>query len=107
MTNEWRGKQVKAKVIRATKKGIDSVTTDCVKMAKGLVHVRFSILQGSIEMRPAKQIGNKIYGLFGSWSVRYAIYQELEIFRGSKPYLRPAADAYFPQLRKRIKGYLN
>lgn len=103
---EWRGQQVKDKIIKATKKGIDSVLDDSVRLAKNLVHTRFFFLQGSIQMRPAKQIGDQIFGRFGSWSMDYAIYQELEKFKGSKPYLRPSADIYFPKLKKRIRGYM-
>jgi hypothetical protein len=99
----WYGDKVKAKVERETRAAMDSILADCVNEAKGLVHVKTSTLQGGIQMRPTKNIDGVLTGLWGVWDVRYAVYQELPIFKGSKPYLRPSADKHYPKLAAEIK----
>jgi len=103
----WYGDKLKAKIERVSKTAMDSVMADCVMEAKGLVHVKTSTLQGSIQMRPTKNVNGTLVGVWGSFNVKYAVYQELPIFKGSKPYLRPSANKYYPELKKRIKAGVN
>lgn len=101
---EWYGEELETKYEERVKKAMDSVMVDCVRNGKRLVHVKTATLQGSIEMRDTKKFGNELIGYWGSFDVNYAIYQELPIFKGSKPYLRPSMDKYYPELAGRIAG---
>ncbi len=128
----WNGDAVGEKMRAAIRFGMDSVMADCVVTAKGLVHVRTSVLQGSIQMRPAVDEGSRIIGIWGSYSVNYAIFieegtQPHVIYPRFKkalywpgadhpvrmvnhpgnpayPFLRPAADMHYPSLGLRIKA---
>lgn len=117
---DWRGEEVSRKIIAATKWGIDKVLSECVVQAKknwiraprgtppgppgGFPTVRTSALQGSIEMRPARETSDAIIGLWGSFDIDYAIYVETGTGKmGARPYLRPAADQHYPKLAGYIK----
>lgn len=81
---EWRGDGVFKAVLDATKRAMDSVLADCVVQAKQDVPRKTSILQGSIQMRPAhEERPHYPVGYFGSWSVKYAAAVEF----GTAPHL--------------------
>lgn len=104
MSLKWRGEAIKRRAIEAAKWGIDATTAACVVEAKQKVPVRTATLQGSIQMRPAKERGDDVVGLWGSWNVDYALYVEKGTSRmAAQPYLRPAADHQYPKLAGRIK----
>jgi hypothetical protein len=103
---DWRGKQVKAHMHEAARLAIDETTASCVGPAKDRVHVKTRILQGSIQFRPAEQKGNRITGLWGSFDVNYAFWQEVLPEPRGRAYLRPAADQEYPKLWERIKAHL-
>ena len=104
MSLEWNGDTVKRKMIEAAKWGVDKTTSECVIEAKNRVPRVTSTLQGSIQMRPAKQQGDDVVGIWGSFDVDYAIYVEMGTSRMSgTPYLRPSADSQYPRLSDRIK----
>ncbi len=101
---EWRGPQVRAKAVAAAAEGIDAVMALCVREAKARVPVRTGTLQGSIELRPARLIGEAVVGFWGSFIVLYALFVEMGTGRmHARPYLRPAADANYPQLARKIQ----
>ncbi len=130
----WKGDEVAAKTLAAVRWGIDSVMADCVTTAKANVRKKTTVLQGSIQMRPAADVGGKIVGYWGSFSVNYAIYVEMGtephvIFPrlkkalywkgadhpvawvdhpGTKayPYLVPAAEQHYPSLHLRIRAQI-
>lgn len=107
MSLAWRGDQVRSHVERAVLAGMDETMAACVLQAKGLVRVKTAVLQGSIQMRPAEFRGAVAIGLWGSFDVNYAIWQEIGTSRMTgKPYLRPSADAQYPRLGARIKARL-
>lgn len=102
---DWNGEQVKRKAVTASRKGIDETMSKCVIVAKGRVRVKTATLQGSLRMEPAVVLGQRIKGTWGSFDVNYALWQEIGTSRMSgQPYLRPAADAEYPQLKARIKA---
>ncbi len=99
----WRGAQVKDKLLRAAKDGIDETTAESVTEAKRIVPVDTSTLQGSIRFDPAQIGRNKVVGEWGSFDVDYAIYVELGTYKmRAQPYLRPTADREYPKLKGRI-----
>ena len=130
----WKGAEVADKTRAAVHWGIDSTMADCVTTAKSLVHRVTSILQGSLQMRPAADVGGKITGYWGSFDVNYAIFVErgtgphviFPRFKkalywkgadhpvrwvdhpGSKayPYLMPAAEQHYPSLHLRIRAQI-
>lgn len=132
---KWRGKEVRDKVFRASARGIDSIMADCVSEAKAKVKVVTATLQGGIQMRPAKIIGSKVVGIWGVWNVAYALPVEVGTgphiivprtkqalywpgaehpvkrvrHPGTKPspYLRPAADRFYPRLTSRIRRFMS
>jgi len=109
MIKEWRGDEIRAKMVRAAKWGIDKTMSKAVVYAKSqlwLGHgLRTATLQGSIQMRPAEERGRAVVGQWGSFDVHYAIFVELGTSRMKAiPYLRPAADVEYPKLAKRIKA---
>tara|TARA_Y100000310_G_C20633982_1_gene790190 strand:- start:550 stop:885 length:336 start_codon:yes stop_codon:yes gene_type:complete len=104
---EWHGKELEQRVTGAAREAIDDTMARCVDAAKRRVPVKTTTLQGSIQMRPARVEGRKVVGLWGSFTVRYAIYVEMGTGRMSaRPYLRPAADHHYPLLRERINKLL-
>lgn len=126
----WRGPEVEAKVRYATRWGMDSVMADCVTTSKSMVPVKTAILQGSIRMRPAVDLGDRIEGYWGSFAVKYARWVEegtgphvilprkmqalfwpgadhpvrMVYHPGTKPhpYLVPSAQMHYPSLALRI-----
>lgn len=127
----WKGDELKEKMNRVIPWAINSITSECVREAKSTVPKVTTVLQGSIQMRPAKKYGNVWAGLWGSFNCLYAIFVELgtkphDIFprtkkalfwegadhpvthvshpgTKAKPFLRPAADKLYPLLAEKIK----
>lgn len=104
----WKGEAVKAKVRAATVAAINETMGACIVMAKGLVRKKTLVLQGSIRLTPAVQSGFRIIGVWGSFDVSYAIWQEIGTSKMSaQPYLRPSADTFYPTLALRIRAKLS
>lgn len=110
---KWYGQEAIAKATRALMMGIDKTTSDATIEAKRLVHIKDTILQGSIMPEPAKLNDDKqIEGTYGPHDVDYAIWQEFMLGektpeytstvtgktyaegtrqrKGGKPYMRPS-----------------
>lgn len=99
----WNGPEVQARVHGAVVRAVNETMGDCVTSAKELVHVDTSALQGSIRFEPAHSQGDKVVGHWGSFDIKYALWQEvLPEGRGGKAYLRPSADEHYPELKKKI-----
>lgn len=128
----WNGERVYDQVLLAAERAGNSILSDCVIEAKQRVPVVTSLLQGSIQMRPMRMVSeNTIAGLFGSFQIKYAPFVELGTgphdilpvrkkalyWKGAphpfarvhhpgtkaRPFLRPAADKFFPQFAERIR----
>lgn len=74
---EWRGDEVKKKLLDIARRAMDRIMADCVSAAKELAPVDTAALQRSIQMRPTRQEGKALVGYWGSFNVKYAIYQEM------------------------------
>lgn len=120
---KWRGRQLKDKMTRAQKIGVNTTMAAAVLKAK-LNHgpgahafERFETATGSLERsiqivdKAAKVFGG-VRGLWGSTDIVYALRIELG-FQGKDargriydqpafPYLRPAAGIEYPKLARRI-----
>ena len=105
---KWNGKPVIDKVMLATAKGMDSVMAKCVGEAKAIVPKVTTTLQGSIRVGgPTEMKGNELVGVWGSYNVDYAIFVETGTSKMSaQPYLRPAADRFYPTLPDEIKRFM-
>lgn len=94
----WHGDAQLRKLQEATKDAIDETMIQCVATSVGRVHTISTVLQGSIDYRPAKiERDGMVVGEWGSYLVDYAIYEEI-----LHPYLRPSADRHYPKLKERI-----
>lgn len=103
----WRGDEIVRDVNRASVRAIDQTLAKCVIIAKGKVRVKTATLQGSIRFEPAVSFGQGARGSWGSFDVNYALWQEIGTsVMSAQPYLRPAADAEYPQLKHRIQANL-
>ena len=112
----WNGAAVIERVRAAEIDGINKVMGACVTTAKELVHTDTTALQGSIKMEPAQMTSRGAVGLWGSFDISYAIWQELlpgeveagitRIRSGGKPYLRPAMDIHYRTLASKMKESL-
>ncbi len=129
MTLEWKGDQVVAKMRKAQRFAINKTMTQTVEYAKRnhAWRNRTGVLEGSISIIDfATRAGYGFRGEWGSKDVRYALIHELggrivpknakalsfviggeRVFAKSvnippRPYLRPAADAIYPQLAENI-----
>lgn len=132
---DWKGEEVRDRVMLAAGRGINSILADCVVEAKRDAPVVTATLQGGIQMRPARQTGPTVVaGVWGIWNVKYA----LAVILGSRPhvirprrkkalywegadhpvksvqhpgtrgrdFVRPVADRLYPQLADRIRREL-
>lgn len=127
----WNDKEIKKKTLDATRLAMDRIMAKCIVEAKGDVSVKTATLQGSIRMEPTKLKGGDLVGIWGSYNVKYAIYIETGtdpyIIRPkskkalfwpgashpvkvvhhpgikAQPFLRPAADKYYPNLPGEIR----
>jgi hypothetical protein len=103
----WHGDDIKRDVERASIRGVDQTMAKCVTSAKGRVRVKTATLQGSLRFQPAVSFGVGVRGTWGSFDVNYALWQEIgTAVMSAQPYLRPAADAEYPQLKRRIQANL-
>lgn len=83
---DWRGEQVRDHVVLAAGRAINRTLSECVIEAKSVVQKRTTVLQGSIQMRPAVQMDQThVVGYWGSFAVHYAIYVE----KGTRPHFPP------------------
>lgn len=80
---KWYGETVKKVTLAAVLKGMDETMSECVVEAKSNTPVDTATLQGSIQLRPAAIVGSVAVGLWGSFSVNYALVVE----EGSPPHL--------------------
>ena len=122
---DWRGKQVRRAIQRASQRAIDKTTAECVDDAKQNVPVVTATLQGSLRIEPAEIKGNVVSGRWGSFDVNYALAVEMGnrslvpaggdtkrdqrtgtgrgIRTGNTGFLRGAADKEYPKLAARIR----
>jgi len=91
---DWRGEQVKDRMVVAAGRGINRALAECVTESKAVVRRRTTVLQGSIQMRPAVQLEKHVVGYWGSFAVNYAIYVE----KGTRPHF-PPVDAIAQSMR--------
>ena len=103
----WKGKEWSNRVAQASRASIDVVMVLCVPAAKRETPVVTGTAQGSIQMRPARILGRRIVGIWGSFDVNYYIW--LEIGARGRPggfMLRRAADRFYPTLASVIRQRL-
>jgi len=101
---KWEGPALAKRVRKAEMIGVNQTMARCVTMAKGLVRVDTSALQGSLRMEPAVPFGGGVRGRWGSFDINYALWQEIGTSKMSaKPYLRPSADFEYGLLGARIR----
>ena len=95
-------------VQRATAFGIDQTMAACVRHADPNVPVGpTGALRRSIRFEPAEIRRGVVTGVWGSFQVNYAIYQEAGTkYIRAKYFLRNAADAEYPRLAGRIQRRL-
>lgn len=104
MSVTWNGDELKKKKDKAVEWAMKTIMADCIRDAKADVPVKTATLQGSIQMRNPEKVEGKWVGLWGSWNVLYAVFQELgTIFMKGKFFLRRAADKNYPRLGGKIK----
>ena len=109
MKLNWKGKEVLSKVERAAALGINATMAQAVEHAKRNHEWvnRSTTLEGSIAIaKYAQKRRRRIVGLWGSRDVKYALVHELGSAKKNirpRPYLRPAADANYPNLARNIK----
>lgn len=107
---EWYGPEVVAKVRRAQTWAINAVMASCVEHAKQNHpwENRTVTLEGGIRVvNYATVTARGASGVWGVADVKYGIFLELGTSRMRPyPFLRPAADALYPQLAaKVVEGY--
>jgi hypothetical protein len=114
-TLHWKGDEIKRKMERAARAGIDETTAACINVAKSNHPwiYRLGTAERSIQMRAAESRGGRTVGRWGSFATNY--FRRLELgFRGTDsagrsysqapmPTLRPAADKEYKHLARRIK----
>jgi len=97
MALKWYGDEVIEKMHNATRLGIDETTAICVGIAKARVTRDTTALQGSLQMRPARRIGARMVGEWGSYNYLAAIFVEL----GTEPHF-PPVEALKPWARRNL-----
>lgn len=128
---KWNGPALTAKMRQAQKLGVNATMAACAIQAKNnhAWQNQTGILEGSIDIAEfARDEGAGVVGTWGSKDVKYALIHELggvivpvraqalkfklpdgsfrivkSVTIPARPYLRPAADAIYPQLPGNIK----
>lgn len=105
MSLDWQGDKLIKKMDASIARGINQTMSAAVIYAKKnhTFKNRTGTLEGSI--RPviaAHKEGSEFVGLWGSVDVAYALPVEFRL-----PFLRPAADAEYPNLAGRIEKYFS
>lgn len=129
----WEGDGFSARMRAAQKLGINKTMSDCVRQAKSnhAWQNQTGVLEGSTKIAEfAREDGTGVVGTWGSTDVRYALIHELggvivpvrakalaipqpdgsvrfvkSVTIPARPYLRPAADALYPQLAGNIRAF--
>lgn len=129
----WEGDALTARMRQAQIAGVNKTMADCVIQAKSnhAWQNQTGVLEGSIKVAEfARQDGTGVSGTWGSTDVRYALIHELggvivpvraqalaipqadgsvrfvkSVTIPARPYLRPAADALYPQLAGNIRAF--
>lgn len=107
MRINWNGDEIGARMIRASKKGVDKTTAEAANHAK--THHpwvnRTGTAEGSIQSRPAILIeGKLVRGEFGSYGVDYFLWLEIGTSKmPAMPCLRPALDVVGKRLAGNIR----
>lgn len=129
---KWNGEALTARMAKAQIAGVNKTMAACVTDAKNN-HTwknRTGVLEGSIDIAEyAHREGTGVVGSWGSKDVRYALIHELggtivpvkakalaipqpdgsvrfvkKVVIPPRPYLRPAADANYPQLVANVRA---
>jgi hypothetical protein len=112
MALDWKGVNVLSAIRTATLAGVNKTMADAVIHAKRNHdwQNRTGILEGSVKIvRYAHTEGEIVSGLWGSADVVYALTQDLGSVKRNipaRPYLRPAAEAQYPNLAANIRAAL-
>ncbi len=100
----WNGDEVEAKAMAAATTGVNLTLARCLALAIPRAPVDTGNLRASGFIRPAARMGLTVVGSWG-FSAAYAAYVELGTIRmAARPFMRPAMDAEYPQLAKRIRA---
>jgi len=99
---EWKGDKLPPLMREAAKRGIDDTTAKAAITAKQSHPTWRNVTgtaEGSIRGDPAKILGDRVAGLFGSFDVNYFIWLEIGARGRAGDYtIRRAADKDFPHL---------
>jgi len=110
MRVRWFGAEILANAIRATVAAVDDTTADAVQHAKDSHpwHDETGRLEERITSLPAETQGEVVTGQWGvQRGAPYAIDLEFGTSKmAARPFLRPAADATYPELPGRIQRNL-
>ncbi len=105
----WKGKEVRQRVLAATKESIDETMGDCVAEAQPNTPVDTGNLRRSERIVDLATVqGNKVVGRWGSADVDYALH--VEVGTATRPgvfMLTNAADSQYPTLPGRIRTKLD
>ncbi len=108
MSLKWEGDKVIKKMDKCIIQGMNQTMAKAVEHAKknhapGWENIT-GVLEGSIRaVKAAHKVADGFISLWGSVDVSYALVLELGgVHMTPRPYLRPAADAEYPQLTDRI-----
>lgn len=129
----WEGDALTAKMRAAQIDGVNKTMADAVQQAKNnhAWQNQTGVLEGSIKIADFARVdGAGVVGTWGSTDVRYALIHELggvivpvrakalkipqpdgsfrfvkSVKIPARPYLRPAADAIYPQLAGNIRAF--
>ena len=104
----WRGPIIAARIVDASRKGVDKTMAQCIAPAKERTPVRTGTAQGSIQIQRFAQVrGNRTSGTWGSQKVNYFIWLELGARgRAGHHMLMRSADENYPSLPRNIRSFL-
>ena len=105
---DWKGNEVKRRILQAARRGIDETMGACVEDAQPNTPVVTGNLRRSIKIQElAQQRGDTVSGLWGSADVNYALWVETGARgRPGVNMLRGAASKEYPKLSGRIRDNL-
>lgn len=103
----WRAPHIVKATKAASLAGATETVAAATLRAQVLAPRDTGFMANTIQFEPAEAVASGVSAMFGNWTAEYTLWNEIGTSRmPARPFLRPAADAEFPQVGERIKQHM-